>query len=117
MNDMMYSKTITYNENTTFQDEQGFDVQPEDFKKGEKLAVFVESDTSSSSHKTVSMATDIIQLEMSREEKLERFLAKGDNLHTVVLYQEGTTPPYDEMDFEKHVPESFSGGISWVPLC
>lgn len=115
VHDMMYSKTIKFNENTTFQDEQGLPVQLEDFKKGEKLAIFVESDPSSSNLETVSLAMDIVKLEMSKAEKLDRFLAKGSNFHTVVIYQEGTIPPYDEMDFEKHVPESFSGGISWVP--
>lgn len=113
--DIQHSKTIIYNKNTTFQDEQGANVDPEDFKKGEKLAVYETSETTSSSNESVFKANNIIQLNMSRQEKLDRFLAKGDNLHTVLLYQEGTTPPYDEMDFEKFVPESFSGGISWVP--
>ncbi|MFJ5624624.1 hypothetical protein ACIQD3_18270 [Peribacillus loiseleuriae] len=114
VDDVMHSKIITYNENTVFQNEHGSDVHLKDFKKGEKLAVLETSDTTSSSNGTVSNANYIIQMTMSKEEKLDRFLAKGDNLHTVVLYEEGTTPPYDEMDFEKHAPESFSGGISWV---
>ncbi|KRE21306.1 hypothetical protein [Paenibacillus sp. Soil522] len=115
VNDMMHSKKITYNENTIFQDKHGSVVHPGDFKIGEKLAVLPTTDAESSSDETASVADKVIQLTMSKEEKLERFLASSDNFHTVVLYEEGTTPPYDEMDFEKHVPESFSGGISWVP--
>ncbi|MDQ8734220.1 hypothetical protein [Paenibacillus sp. LHD-38] len=115
VNDMMHSKKITYNENTIFQDEHGSVVHPVDFKIGEKLAVLPTPDAASSSDETVSVADKVIQLTMSKEEKLERFLASSDNFHTVVLYEEGTTPPYDEIDFEKHVPESFAGGISWVP--
>lgn len=115
VNDMMHSKKITYNDDTMFQDEHGSIVHPKDFKIDEKLAVLLLPETSSSSDETVSAAHKVIQLTMSREEKLKRFLAGSDNFHTVVLYEEGTRPPYDEMDFEKHVPESFSGGISWVP--
>ncbi len=118
VNDVMHSKIISYNENTIFQDEQGLVVQPEDFKIGEKLGVLPTSGTASSassSNKVPFIADKIIQLVMSKEEKLDRFLAKGDKFHTVVLYEEGTKPPYDEMDFDKYVPESFSGGISWVP--
>lgn len=115
VDDMMHSITVTYNEKTIFQDEQGSVVHPEDFKIGEKLAVLPTSDTASSNRQTASVADEIIQLKMSKEEKLDRFLARGDNFHTVVLYEEDTTPPYDEMDFNKYVPESFSGGISWIP--
>lgn len=115
VNDMMHSKKITYNENTVFQDEYGSVVYIEDFKIGEKLAVLLTPGTTSSSIEKASAADKIIQLTMPKEEKLKRFLSSSDNFHTVLLYEEGTTPPYDEMDFEKHVPESFSGGISWVP--
>ncbi|WP_199617499.1 putative periplasmic lipoprotein [Paenibacillus alkalitolerans] len=115
VNDMMHSKIITYHENTIFQDEYGSIVHPENFKIGEKMAVLPTPDAASSSDETAFTADKIIQLTMSKEEKLDGFLAEGDNFHTVVLYEEGTTPPYDEMDFDKHVPESFSGGISWVP--
>jgi hypothetical protein len=43
--------------------------------------------------------SEIIQLVISKKEKLDRFLAKGDNLHTVVIYAEGQAPPYDEAEF------------------
>lgn len=115
VNDVMHSKRIIYNDDTMFQDEHGSIVRPEDFKIGEKLAVLLVPEAASSSDETVSIAQEIIQLTMSKEEKLNRFLAGSDNFHTVVLYVEGIRPPYDEMDFEQHVPESFSGGISWVP--
>jgi len=115
VDDIMHSKNIIYNENTIFQDEHGSVVHLEDFKIGEKLAVLLTPEATNSSDKTASLADKVIQMTMSKEEKLERFLASSDNFHTVVLYKEGTTPPYDEMDFSKHVPDSFSGGISWVP--
>jgi len=115
VNDVMHAQEIAYSENTTFLDEKGSVVHPEDFKIGEKLAVLLVPEMTSTGDETATFAGKIIQLTMSKEEKLNRFLAGSDNFHTVVLYEEGTRPPYDEMDFEKHVPESFSGGISWVP--
>ena len=106
---------ITYNENTV---EYGSVIYTEDLKIGEKLAMLLTPETASSSNEDekASAADKIIHTTMPKEEKVQRFLARSDNFHAVVLYEEGTTLPYDEMDFEKHVPESFSGGISWNSL-
>ncbi|CAM3432105.1 hypothetical protein [Marinicrinis lubricantis] len=112
--DIMHSQTIHYDDLTIFQSEEGI-MKPDELKKGQSLAVFPASDASVEIHEGAITADRILQLTMTREEKLERILASGDDLHTVVLYEEGKLPPYDEIDFDKHVPEAFAGGIAWIP--
>lgn len=111
--DIAFSYSITYNDNTIFEDDHGV-ISPDDFKIGEKLAIFPTPETEHTRNENI-IADKIVKLTMSRQEKLNRVLAKSDHYHTVILYDEGTIPPYDEMDFDQHIPELFAGGISWIP--
>lgn len=113
--DRMHAETVPYDEHTIFEDEHGR-IRPDSLKKGQKIAVYRAAVGKASTEGEGLFAAQRIQsVAMTREEKLKRLLAHSDKPHTIVLYEEGTIPPYDEKDFEEHVPQSFSGGISWVP--
>lgn len=109
---IMHSQTVSFDETTVFDSENG-PIDPKDLKKGQKLAVSPTPTSENERDRHAYKANRIVKVSMSKQERWKGFLSHGDGFHTVVMYEEGTRPPYDELDFEKHVPISFKGGIRW----
>ncbi|MFD0717088.1 hypothetical protein [Paenibacillus sp. GCM10027626] len=110
--DIRHSQTVSYDETTIFDSENGR-IDPQDLKKGQKLVVSPTPASETKRERHTYKANKIFKATMSKQERWKGFLSSGDGFHTVVMYEEGTRPPFDELDFEKHVPISFKGGIWW----
>ncbi|MDQ8738707.1 hypothetical protein [Paenibacillus sp. LHD-38] len=110
--DIMHSQTVSYDETTVFDSENGL-IDPKNLKIGQKLAVSPTPASETERDRHAYKANKIFKVNMSKQERWKGFLSRGDGFHTVVMYEEGTRPPFDELDFEKHVPISFKGGIWW----
>ena len=113
---MMHSIRFPLDENTELLDALGRKVKPSGLKIGDKLELIPAKKWNyNRGNETPFLAQQVTRLTMTRAEKLDRMLAKGRGIHTVVIYEEGKTPPHDEMDFDRYVPGAFNGGISWLP--
>lgn len=116
VDEMMHSIRVPLDENTELLDALGRKVKPSMLKIGDKLDLIPTKKWNyERGNETPFLAQQVTRLTMTRAEKLDRMLAKGRGIHTVVIYEEGKAPSHDEMDFDRYVPGAFNGGISWVP--
>ncbi|WP_189030180.1 hypothetical protein [Paenibacillus albidus] len=114
--DMMHSVEVTLDHEVLLEDEEGLPIQPGDLRIGDKLKVSSVPQVQKQSGERLAVTADrLTRLHISRTEKLKWLLARSNgSIHTVVLYDEGTVPQVDELDFGREVPGAFTGGISWV---